>query len=82
VEEWLEINQDWIKDLAYNEFRYVPLPEGVNETIGMMICVYRCPGYGLFALAPTYHDPAIAGIWNSSAIKYDWKNVNNLIFNM
>jgi hypothetical protein len=73
----MKMNQDWIKDLAYNDWRYVPLNDTVNNTTKMMHLVYDCHSIGIFVISPTQYNPKLAGPWNPNGIldKYNWTNV-------
>jgi hypothetical protein len=82
----MDVNNDWIHELPYNEFRYVPLKTYIDDDgalknataeTPMMFCVFRCPlpFDGAFAIAPTKHDEKLAGKLELSTIQHNWTNV-------
>jgi hypothetical protein len=87
VRKWMNANNDWIHELPYNEFRYVPLTDYIDDDgalkhvtgeTPMMLAVFRCPFVGAFAIAPIKYDEKLAGKLELSNIQHNWTNVRSL----
>jgi hypothetical protein len=82
VEDWLELEANhWVHNLTYNEWRYAPLPNYVDESTKMMLAGVTCPKYrGFFALAPIKFDEELVSNVNFHDLPdLNWAKVNLFI---